>query len=132
MCKTAICKTEICKARLSFVRLSFVRLLFVRLSSVRLNLVRPTHGHEHFGALTHADRHEFDKVLSISRHLDMLRNSYVRFTKFGALRSIESCSESRIVRGSAHFEAMKRADNHALCQAMFRNSAHPATPSYKA
>ena len=116
-----VCFVRLSFVRLSFVRLSFVRWSFVRLSSVRLSFVRLSfvrlsvgreRRKEHFEALEQAANHAFCEVSSTSKHWNTPRITY--FTRFRALRSIETRRESRILRGFEHFEALEQAANHAF------------------
>ena len=69
-------------------------------------------GFEHFEALKQAANHAFCEVSSTSKHWNTPRITY--FTRFRALRSIETRRESRILRGFYEFKALKQAANHAF------------------
>jgi hypothetical protein len=76
-------------------------------------------------ASKHAANHAFYEVSSTSKHWNRPRITH--FTRFWALRSIETGRESRILRGFDEFKALKQAANHAFYEVSMK-SKHWNTP----
>jgi hypothetical protein len=76
-------------------------------------------GFEHFEALKQAANHAFYEVSSTSNHWNTPRITH--FTRFRALRSIETGRESRILRGFDEFKALKQAANHAFYEVSMKS-----------